>query len=161
MSQAIVFHLIKPLFGYEYHISLAKKICQWYLSGQIIATLHDLTPRGSRGRESPLISGKSRLVNYYNLARFMEGWKEWDDWVFSDQSGALWGLRNPKISKQQKSWVQKTLGWRWLLPTWKERNFVSQWGFQRGQPSMVHIEKFWSMLPQNHANMLWCFVYCC
>ena len=34
-------------------------------SGQIIATSHDLTPNGG----SPLISGKSRLVKYYNLAR--------------------------------------------------------------------------------------------
>ena len=41
-------------------------------SGQIIATSHDLTPNGGLVREipwNPLISGKSRLVKYYNLAR--------------------------------------------------------------------------------------------
>ena len=42
-----------------------------HLSGQIIATSHDLTPNGSSVREIPLyISGKSRLVKYHNLARF-------------------------------------------------------------------------------------------
>ena len=43
-----------------------------YNSGQIIATSHDLTPNGGLVREihgNPLISGKSRLVKYYNLAR--------------------------------------------------------------------------------------------
>ena len=44
-----------------------------YSSGQIIATSHDLTPNGGLVREIPLfISGKPRLVKYYNLARFME-----------------------------------------------------------------------------------------
>ena len=45
--------------------------CIW--SGQIIATSHDLTSKGSWRREIPLfhlISGKSRLVKYYNLARY-------------------------------------------------------------------------------------------
>ncbi len=48
----------------------------WFLekreivSGQIIATSHDLTPNGGLVREmGPLISGKLRLVKYYNLAR--------------------------------------------------------------------------------------------
>ena len=41
-----------------------------YKSGQIIATSHDLTPNGGLVREmGPLISGKPRLVKYYNLAR--------------------------------------------------------------------------------------------
>ena len=40
-----------------------------HVSGQIIATSHDLTPNGGLVREIPLISGKSRLVKYYNLAR--------------------------------------------------------------------------------------------
>ena len=42
-----------------------------YTSGQIIATSHDLTPNGGLVREMPLfqlISGKPRLVKYYNLA---------------------------------------------------------------------------------------------
>ena len=38
-------------------------------SGQIIATSHDLTPKGSGLEGFLLISGKSRLVKYYNLAR--------------------------------------------------------------------------------------------
>ena len=37
-------------------------------SGQIIAITHDLTPNGCLA--NPLISGKSRLVKYRNLARF-------------------------------------------------------------------------------------------
>ena len=44
-------------------------------SGQIIAT-HDLTPNGGLVLEipwNPLISGKSRLVKYYNLARWFNG----------------------------------------------------------------------------------------
>ena len=43
---------------------------QKHFPGQIIATSHDLTPNGGLVREIPLISGKSRLVKYYNLARF-------------------------------------------------------------------------------------------
>ena len=39
------------------------------ISGQIIATSHLLTPNGGLVRGNPLISGKSRLVKYYNLAR--------------------------------------------------------------------------------------------
>ena len=38
-------------------------------SGQIIATSHDLTPKLWFSKGNPLISGKSRLVKYYNLAR--------------------------------------------------------------------------------------------
>ena len=41
-------------------------------SGQIITTSHDLTPNGSKwwfSKGNPLISGKPRLVKYYNLAR--------------------------------------------------------------------------------------------
>ena len=42
-------------------------------SDQIIATSHDLTPNGSGLEEkSPAISGKSRLVKYYNLARILD-----------------------------------------------------------------------------------------
>ena len=40
-------------------------------SGQIIATSDDLTPNGGLVREVHLISGKSRLVKYYNLARWL------------------------------------------------------------------------------------------
>ena len=40
------------------------------LSGQIIATSHDLTPNGA-SVGNPLISGKARLVKYYNLPRTM------------------------------------------------------------------------------------------
>ena len=39
-------------------------------SGQIIATSHDLTLRWWFSKGNPLISGKSRLVKYCNLARF-------------------------------------------------------------------------------------------
>ena len=49
----------------------------WYIyvhSGQIIATSHDLTPNGGLVREmGPIISGKSRLVKYCNLASYMNG----------------------------------------------------------------------------------------
>ena len=43
-------------------------------SGQIIATSHDLTrphPKRWFRKGNPLISGKSRLVFYYNLARYL------------------------------------------------------------------------------------------
>ena len=41
-----------------------------HISGQIIVTSHDLTPNCGLVREmGPLISGKSRLVKYYNLTR--------------------------------------------------------------------------------------------
>ena len=40
-----------------------------HVSGQIIATSHDLTPNGGLVRDHPLISGKPRLVKYNNLAR--------------------------------------------------------------------------------------------
>ncbi len=44
--------------------------------GQIKATSHDLTPKGSLVGEIPY-SGFSRLVNYYNLARsFNPFWGE-------------------------------------------------------------------------------------
>ena len=53
---------------------------QTYITGQMIATSHDLTWKdwkGSWGREmGPLISGESRLVTYYNLARYMGKWGE-------------------------------------------------------------------------------------
>ena len=40
------------------------------LSGQIIATSHDLTPNGGLiSKGNALISGKPRLVKYYHLAR--------------------------------------------------------------------------------------------
>ena len=35
------------------------------------ATSHDLAPKGSWGRGSPLISGKFRLMKYYRLARWV------------------------------------------------------------------------------------------
>ncbi len=46
-----------------------------YTSGQIIVTSHDLTPNGGLVRELPLFQGnlwKSRLVKYYNLARYID-----------------------------------------------------------------------------------------
>ena len=46
---------------------------RYYTSGQIIATSPDLTPNGGLVRTgNPLISGKSRLVKYFNLARYMD-----------------------------------------------------------------------------------------
>ncbi len=42
-------------------------------SGQIIATSQDLTPNGGDCKGNPrLFQGKSRLVKYYNLARYMQ-----------------------------------------------------------------------------------------
>ena len=41
-------------------------------SGQIIATSHDLTPNGGLVREIPLFQGNSRLVKYYNFARYIQ-----------------------------------------------------------------------------------------
>ena len=41
------------------------------ISGQILATSHDLTPKYGLVREIPLFSGKSRLVRYYNLTRYV------------------------------------------------------------------------------------------
>ena len=172
MSQASVFYLIKPLFGYECHISLTEKICQCYLSGQIIATSHDLTPRGSRGRESPLILGKSRLVNKMIWPDLWRGERSGMIGVFRSIGSSLgppfswlrfcqWYklFRNPKISrqkiwhKQQKSWVKKD-PWLKVTPTnMKGKEFRIAMRLPKGKPSMVHIEKFWSMLPLNHANM--------
>ena len=40
-----------------------------YISGKIIATLQDLTPKVAKERKSH--SRKSRLVNYYTLARYL------------------------------------------------------------------------------------------
>ena len=42
---------------------------QMHISGQIIATSHDLTPKWWFSKGNPLISGKSRLVKYYNWTR--------------------------------------------------------------------------------------------
>ncbi len=44
------------------------------MSGQIIATSHDLTPNGGFGKGNLLISGKSRLVKYYNLIIWPDMW---------------------------------------------------------------------------------------
>ena len=180
MSQASVFYLIKPLFGYEYHIGLTEKICQWYLSGQIIATSHDLTPRGSRGRESPLILGKSRLVNKII----------WPDLWRGERSGMigffpinreLFGAsilvaqilsvvqvvqKSQDFQTENLAQAAKVMGskdpWLKVTPTnMKGKEFRIAMRLPKGKPSMVHIEKFWSMLSLNHANMLWCFVYCC
>ena len=42
------------------------------MSGQIIATSHDrFPPKWWFSKGNPLISGKSRLVKYYNLARYI------------------------------------------------------------------------------------------
>ena len=42
-------------------------------SGQIIATSHDrFPPNGGDCKGNPLISGKPRVVKYYNLARKMQ-----------------------------------------------------------------------------------------
>ena len=44
-----------------------------YQSGQIIATSHEFSPQMvANSKGNPLISGKSGLVKYYNLARSME-----------------------------------------------------------------------------------------
>ena len=52
--------------------------CSNHPSGQIIATSHDLTPKGSWGREIPLCQGNLyRLVKYYNLARSMDVHRLW------------------------------------------------------------------------------------
>ena len=48
---------------------LVAPITSYYKSGQITMTSHDLTPNGGLVRGSPLISGFSRLVNYYKLPR--------------------------------------------------------------------------------------------
>ena len=46
-------------------------IFQYTVSGQIIATSNDLTPNGGLVIKGiPFISGKSRLVKYYNLPRY-------------------------------------------------------------------------------------------
>ena len=43
-----------------------------FISGQIIATSHDLGPhKVAKQGKSPKISGKSRLVKYYNLPIFV------------------------------------------------------------------------------------------
>ena len=41
------------------------------LSGQTIVTSHDLTTKWWFSKGTPLISGKSRLVKYYDLAKFI------------------------------------------------------------------------------------------
>ena len=58
----------------------------WFILiwSNFIATSHDLTSNGGLVREmGPLISGKSRLVKYYNLARLMEKANhELDNWSY-------------------------------------------------------------------------------
>ena len=44
-----------------------------HYSAQIIATSHDLSPQRLAQEGNPLISGKSRLVKDYNLARMIGG----------------------------------------------------------------------------------------
>ena len=44
----------------------------WSIFGQIIATSHDLTPNGGFSTGNPLISGKPRLMKYYDLARYYD-----------------------------------------------------------------------------------------
>ena len=66
-------HTVSPcgmLEGVEEEVERMKaEVCH----GQIIATSHDLGPQEvAFWKGIPLISGKSRLVKYYNLARFIE-----------------------------------------------------------------------------------------
>ena len=62
--------LAKSLADYGF---LWSKSFKRILSGQIIATSHDLgPPKGSGEKEmGPLISGKSRLAKYYSLAKIL------------------------------------------------------------------------------------------
>ena len=46
------------------------KVLEFIQAGQIIATSHDLAQKVAEEGKYPLISGKSRLVKYYNLARY-------------------------------------------------------------------------------------------
>ena len=51
--------------------TLTRCIVLYHLSGRIIATSHDLGPQKVAEEGNPLISGKSRLVKYDNLAKSM------------------------------------------------------------------------------------------
>ena len=63
----------EPIFAERFGNGLVQWWVRWvevHESGQILMTSHHLTPNGGLVREmGPLISGKSRLVKYYNLAR--------------------------------------------------------------------------------------------
>ena len=82
------------------------------ISGQIIATSHDLTPNGGDCKGNPLISGKSRLVKYYsiwpdyiqpknNMLLFPVGWD-----AFETNRGRsnrrLWCLREVQRLERQR-----------------------------------------------------------
>ena len=60
-DQQLVIVILKLLY--------IERIVVYQQAGQIIATSHDFTPNGGLVRDHPLISGKFRLVKYYNLAR--------------------------------------------------------------------------------------------
>ena len=64
-------------------ISVIQRRCitWWAGNGQFIATEHttDFSQKVAVWKGNSLISGKSRLVTYYNLARLMMGWWQW--WV--------------------------------------------------------------------------------
>ena len=49
----------------------------WTISGQIMTTSHDLTPKGSWGMEFSKISWKSGLAKYHNLASYISIQKSW------------------------------------------------------------------------------------
>ena len=76
-SQVPVGDMLVPRKASSNHLILIKDSCFCFLArqycGQIIATSRDLTWKRWFSKGNPLISGKSRLLNYcFNLARIFE-----------------------------------------------------------------------------------------
>ena len=90
--------------------------CNIY-SGQIIATSHDLTPNGGLVGEIPVISGKSRLVKYYNLARYIPPVSKTLEGQPTCQHGYRYP-RHPMALVFQGRWVGRK-GWKGEIPSLK------------------------------------------
>ena len=87
---------------------------KYHLPGQIIATSHDrFPPNGGLVREFPAISGKSRLVKYYNLARLTNAVLAvsmdfcFDFSTFSTQKLGENGIQFDVFLNVKKPWVPK------------------------------------------------------
>ena len=70
--QYLYIYILISMYMHIYiDIFIFLNIDRYYASGQIIATSHNITPKWCFSKRKPLISGKSRLVKYYNLARYL------------------------------------------------------------------------------------------
>ena len=103
------------------------------ISGQIIATSHDLTPNGGLVREIPLFQGK---LGWWNIII-------WPDHIYCDEM----------VHVDAVSWFSGARDWHWqaeklLLP--KKRRAVSVFGSVE-----VLCPWFWKIIPVKGVEFLW------